>query len=551
MVSDLDYDLLIVNGRILDGTDNPWFRADVGIANGRIMSIGDLKGIDAELIIDAEGLFVCPGFIDMHSHSDFTLLVNPRAESKVRQGVTTEVIGNCGSSAAPVKGETARARLLSMMHKYGVEFSWSTFSEYLKTLEDRGAAVNVAALVGHGTVRRCVLGLESRPPTRDELDEMKALVAEAMEAGAFGMSSGLVYPPGRYASKEELIELCRVVAKYGGFYASHIRGERETIVEATAEAIEIGERAGVPVQISHHPAKIGGWGKSKDTLRLIEEARLRGVDVTCDLHPYVAGSTGLSALLPAWVQEGGAGKIIERLSDPKLRKRIIADMIEEPIPGPGPCGLVKRGMWDKIILCDCSRNRDLIGKNFEEIAKIRGKDPFEAYFDLVIEEEASGKVVGFYYNEEDIRRVLLHPTSMIGSDGYAFAPYGVLGVGKNHPRSYGAFPMVFRKYVRGISRKELMYDEGARILTVEEAVRKMTSLPAQKLGLWDRGLIRLGCWADVVLFDLERIADRATYLEPYQYPEGIEYVIVNGEVVIEKGRHTGRLPGKVLKHNVE
>ncbi|MCS7366055.1 MAG: amidohydrolase family protein, partial [archaeon GB-1867-035] len=246
MVSDLDYDLLIVNGRILDGTDNPWFRADVGIANGRIMSIGDLKGIDAELIIDAEGLFVCPGFIDMHSHSDFTLLVNPRAESKVRQGVTTEVIGNCGSSAAPVKGETARARLLSMMHKYGVEFSWSTFSEYLKTLEDRGAAVNVAALVGHGTVRRCVLGLESRPPTRDELDEMKALVAEAMKAGAFGMSSGLVYPPGRYASKEELIELCRVVAKYGGFYASHIRGERETIVEATAEAIEIGERAGVP-----------------------------------------------------------------------------------------------------------------------------------------------------------------------------------------------------------------------------------------------------------------------------------------------------------------
>lgn len=437
---------MIVNGRVLDGTGSPWFKADVGVVNGRIVYVGELENVDAELIIDAEGLFVCPGFIDVHSHSDFTLLVNPKAESKVRQGVTTEVIGNCGSSAAPVKGEVARDRLLSMTRRYGVEFSWSTFSEYLEVLEGVGVAVNVAALVGHGTVRRCVLGLESRFPTKDELDEMKALVAEAMEAGAFGMSSGLVYPPGRYASKEELIELCRVVAKYGGFYASHIRGERETIVEATAEAIEIGERAGVSVQISHHPAKIGGWGRSRDTLRLIEEARLRGVDVTCDLHPYIAGSTGLSALLPAWVQEGGVEKIIERLSDYELRRKIVLDMIEEPVPGPGPCGLVKRGLWDKIVLSYCRRNEDLIGKNFEEIAKIRGKDPFEAYFDLVVEEEALGMIVGFYYNEEDIRRVLLHPTSMIGSDGYAFAPYGVLGRGRNHPRSYGAFPMVFRKY---------------------------------------------------------------------------------------------------------
>ena len=544
----MTYDIVIKKGLIVDGSGRPSFKADLAVKGGRIAKIDEAIDVKANKIINAEGLAVCPGFIDIHTHSDFVLLVNPKAESKVRQGVTTEVVGNCGGSAAPAKG-AALERAKRIMNGYGIDrVEWTSFSDYLNLLEGKGIAINVVALVGHGTVRQCVLGMENRPPTERELQEMKALVAEAMEAGAFGMSSGLVYPPGRYASTEELIELCKVVASYGGIYASHIRGERETIVEAVKEAIEIGRRSGVSVQISHHPAKIGGWGKSKETLRLIEEAREEGIDVNCDMHPYIAGSTGLSALLPPWVQEGGPEKIVQRLKNEELRKKIRQDMIEEKIPGPGPCGLVKRGMWDKLMLADCEKNKDLIGLDFEEIARRRGKDPFEAYFDLLVEEEARGMVVGFYYNEEDIRRVLLHPTSMIGSDGYALAPYGPLGKGKMHPRSYGTFPMVFRKYVRGESRKELIYDDGAKLLTLEKAVMKMTSVTAKKLGLKDRGLLKEGMRADIVILDPKRVADKATYLDPYQYPEGIEYVIVNGELVIDAGEHTGSLPGMVLRH---
>jgi len=539
---------VIKEGLIVDGSGRPGFKADLAVKGGRIAKIDEVIDVEADRIINAEGLAVCPGFIDIHTHSDFVLLVNPKAESKVRQGVTTEVVGNCGGSAAPARG-AALERAKRIMSGYGIDgVEWTSFSDYLNLLERKGIAINVVALVGHGTVRQCALGMENRPPTERELQEMKSLVAEAMEAGAFGMSSGLVYPPGRYASIEELIELCKVVASYGGIYASHIRGERETIVEAVKEAIEIGRRSGVSVQISHHPAKIGGWGKSKETLRLIEEAREEGIDVNCDMHPYIAGSTGLSALLPPWVQEGGPEKIVQRLKNEELRKKIRQDMIEEKIPGPGPCGLVKRGMWDKLMLADCEKNKGLIGLNFEEIARRRGKDPFEAYFDLLVEEEARGMVVGFYYNEEDIRRVLLHPTSMIGSDGYALAPYGPLGKGKMHPRSYGTFPMVFRKYVRGESRKELIYDDGAKLLTLEKAVMKMTSVTAKKLGLKDRGLLKEGMRADIVILDPKRVADKATYLDPYQYPEGIEYVIVNGELVIDEREHTGSLPGMVLRH---
>ena len=544
----MTYDIVIKEGLIVDGSGRPGFKADLAVKGGRIAKIDEVIDVEADRIINAEGLAVCPGFIDIHTHSDFVLLVNPKAESKVRQGVTTEVVGNCGGSAAPARG-AALERAKRIMSGYGIDgVEWTSFSDYLNLLERKGIAINVVALVGHGTVRQCALGMENRPPTERELQEMKSLVAEAMEAGAFGMSSGLVYPPGRYASIEELIELCKVVASYGGIYASHIRGERETIVEAVKEAIEIGRRSGVSVQISHHPAKIGGWGKSKETLRLIEEAREEGIDVNCDMHPYIAGSTGLSALLPPWVQEGGPEKIVQRLKNEELRKKIRQDMIEEKIPGPGPCGLVKRGMWDKLMLADCEKNKGLIGLNFEEIARRRGKDPFEAYFDLLVEEEARGMVVGFYYNEEDIRRVLLHPTSMIGSDGYALAPYGPLGKGKMHPRSYGTFPMVFRKYVRGESRKELIYDDGAKLLTLEKAVMKMTSVTAKKLGLKDRGLLKEGMRADIVILDPKRVADKATYLDPYQYPEGIEYVIVNGELVIDEREHTGSLPGMVLRH---
>ncbi|RLE50937.1 MAG: D-aminoacylase [Candidatus Methanomethylicota archaeon] len=544
----MNFDIIIRDGVIVDGTGNPWFKADVGIRDGKIIAVGKLKSCSADEVIYAGELIVCPGFIDVHSHSDFTLLVNPKAESKIRQGVTTEVIGNCGFSAAPITSEHARNWVSKRLSRYGLKPTWSTFSEYLEALDKVGLSINVASLVGHSTIRMCVMDFEAREPSRDELSEMKSLVAEAMEAGAFGMSTGLVYPPGRYAKTNEIIELCKVVAKYGGVYASHIRGERETIVEAVLEAIRIGEESGVSVQISHHPAKIGGWGKSRETLKLIDEARSRGVDVTCDLHPYIAGSTGLSSILPPWAQEGGPRKIMERIKDPQTREEIKKDMIEEPIPGPGPCGLVKRGMWDKLFLVDCKRNKKYIGMSFAEIAAQMGVDPFTAYFNLIVEEEASGSILGFYYNEDDIRRVLLHPSSMIGSDGYALAPYGVLGQGRMHPRSYGTFPMVIRKYVKGASRSDLMYDEGIKILSLEEAIRKMTSLPAQKFGLLNRGIIRPGFWADIVIFSLKEISDTGTYLKPYQYPVGIKYVIVNGEIVIIEGEHTGKNAGRVLRH---
>ena len=528
---------------MVDGSGRPSYRADVGVKDGRIVRVGSIDNEDSELV-DASGRVVAPGFIDMHSHSDFVLLVNPRAESKVRQGVTTEVIGNCGGSAAPMTG-LAREMRERRRSPYGIDVDWETFDDYLRRLEE-GVAVNVAALVGHGTVRRCVMDLEERAPSQGEVEEMKRLVEESMRDGAFGLSSGLVYPPGRYADTDELVELCSVVGRYWGFYASHIRGERETMIEALGEAIEIGERAGVAVQVSHHPAKIGAWGRSPETLAMMEEAASRGVDVSCDMHPYIGGSTGLSALLPPWAQAGGPDRVTERLKVPEDRERMRLDMIEEKVPGPGPCGLVKRGMWEKIVISSYPEDWP-IGRTLADIASERGVDPFTAYFDLLEASGAAGGVVGFYYNEEDIRNVLRHPRSMIGSDGYALAPYGVLGSGRNHPRSYGTFPMVFRKYVRGASRPELMYDEAAKVVSLEEAVMKMTSAPASRLRLGDRGLIRAGCWADIVVFDPDAIADTATYIDPYRYPVGVEHVFVNGVQVIRDGEHTGALPGKTLR----
>jgi len=541
------YDLIVHGGLVVDGSGRPAFKADIGIVDGRIAEVGVLNPSDASEVVDASGLAVAPGFIDMHSHSDFVLLVNPRAESKIRQGVTTEVVGNCGGSAAPARGP-AREAAERAARLYGVEVDWDSFDSYLKRLE-RGVAVNVAALVGHGTVRQCVVDMEERAPTGGELEEMRGLVAEAMEAGAFGLSSGLVYPPGRYADTAELVELCRVVARYGGIYASHIRGERETLIEAVREALRIGEEAGVPVQVSHHPAKIGAWGRSPETLAMMDEAAERGLDVTCDLHPYVAGSTGLSALLPPWAQEGGPRRIVERLRSPETRKQIRIDMVEEKVPGPGPCGLVKRGMWDQIIISSYPEE-GVVGRTIAEIAEARGADPFDAYFNLLLESGAEGGVVGFYYNEEDIRHVLRHPRSMIGSDGYALAPYGALGRGRMHPRSYGTFPMIFRKYVRGESRPDLWHDAGEKVLSLEEAVRKMTSMPARKLGLKDRGLLQRGMWADIVVLDPDTVADTATYLDPYRYPAGVRHVLVNGVPVIRKGEHTGALPGRPLRHGV-
>jgi N-acyl-D-amino-acid deacylase len=538
-------DLGIINGILVDGSGNKRLKKDVGVENGRIHSIGHIKPDEVQNLIDAEGFVVSPGFFDMHSHSDAPLLVNPLAESKVRQGVTTEVTGNCGSSIAPLT-DLARDEAQERLRPYGLDASWSSFGEYLDIL-DKGVALNVVAFVGHGAVRQCAMDLEERAPTTGELEEMKTHVRQAMQEGAFGMTSGLVYPPGRYADSLELIELCKVVAEFNGVYASHIRGERETMIQAVKEAIYIGKESGVSLHISHHPAKIGAWETSSETLSLMEETSAQGIDVMCDLHPYIAGATGLTAILPPWAQAGGSKKILERMRNQKIRARMKKDMIEDKVPGPGHSGLVKRGMWDKIVIPMYPEDWP-IGRTIAEIAKEKDQDPFDAYFDLVEGSGGQGGIIGFYYNERDIRNVLLSPRSVIGSDGSALAPYGVLGRGKNHPRSYGTFPMIFRKYVRGESRPDLAYDEGKRILSLEEAVRKMTSAPAEKLGINDRGLIRENYWADLVIFNLEEITDTATYLEPYQYPKGIEHLFVNGKQVINAGEHTKALPGKVLRH---
>jgi N-acyl-D-amino-acid deacylase len=542
------YEIAILNGIIVDGSGNPWFKANIAIEDGRISAISRHEYFNAERVIDASGLIVAPGFIDIHSHSDVTLLVDPLAESKVMQGVTLEVVGNCGSSAAPVIGDFAVKRMRRRLAEYNLNLEWSSVGEYLSFMERRGVSVNVAMLVGHGQIRSCVMGFEAREPTLSELEEMKLLLRDSLEDGAFGMSSGLVYAPGRFAKTDELVELCRVVAEYNGLYATHIRGERETIIEAVSEALYIAEKSGVRLQLSHHPPKIGAYGKSVETLKMIEDARGRGLDVACDFHPYTAGSTSLSALLPAWAQEGGFEKIIERLRDPVTRVKIREDMIREPIPGPGPCGLVKRGLWNMIFLSECNVNKDLIGKSFDEIARLRGKDPFEAYFDILLEENLSGSIIGFYYDENDIRNVAVSPYSMVGSDGYALAPRGVLVREGGHPRSYSTFPMVIRKYVRGESRSELLYDRGDKIMSLETAIMKMTSLPASRLNIHDRGLIRVGFQADICIFDYNRISDLSTYYNPQVFPVGVEYVIVNGVIVVDRGRHTGAKPGKVLRH---
>jgi len=544
----LVHDLLIKNGFVIDGAGNPWFKADIAVSEGRIVGVGEIGIKGADTIMDAKGLIVSPGFIDIHSHSDLSLLINPLAESKVRQGVTTEVVGNCGGSPAPTKTET----LDLLKEDWGLEakevdWNWSTFAEYLGEMERRGVALNVVSLVGHGTVRIAVLGVENRSPTVEELEEMKMLVAESMEAGAFGMSTGLVYLPGCYANTSELIELCKVVAEYRGLYASHIRGERETIVEALKEAIEIGEKAGLRVQVSHNCPKWGGSNKLPEMFRIYGEARVRGVDVTMDNDAHTDFAVELGSILPQWAQAGGHEKVIERLSDPETRERIKKEIVKDKYPGPGYCGLVKHGRWDRIFLLHCEENKDLLGKSFEEIARIkRERDPFNAYFDLLIEEGGASALFN-YIREDDIRTVLKFSLMMVSTDGSAYAPYGPLGkIDGYSPCSYSEYPYILERYVRE-----------ERIITLQEAVRKMTSFPAQKLGLRGRGLIREGMWADIVVFNLNKIRDRATCRYPYtfplpnyphKYPEGIDYVLVNGQVVVEKGEHKGILPGKVLRH---
>jgi N-acyl-D-amino-acid deacylase len=526
-------DVILKGGSVVSGAGNPWYKADIGIKDGRIARIGMIME-EGDKVINADKLFVCPGFIDIHSHSDFSLLINPLAESKIRQGVTTEVIGNCGNSAAPLNDDVKDnlRKSNSLVIEAGIDLNWITMGDYFNRLRYQGVALNVAALVGHGTIRANVMGFEKRPPRKSEMEDMKAMTKRAMEDGAFGLSSGLIYPPSCYASTNELTELSRVVTKFGGIYTSHIRGEGETLLDSVKEAITIGSEALIPVEISHH--KIMGkanWGLVNESLQMIKDARDKGVDVTCDAYPYVASSFSLRAMLPPWAHQGGVDKLVNRLKNSEDHMRMERDMLNSLPDWSSPLSVAD---WENTIITGCRSHEEYEGRNIAEIAKESEVTPFKLTFDLLVD-DPSISVVRFSMNEEDVQTVMRSPYMMVGTDGYSLAPYGVLGKGKPHPRSYGTYPRILGRYVRE-----------KHTITFEEAVRKMSSLPALKVGLKRRGLILPGMFADIILVDRKKVLDNATFSEPHQYPEGIEYVLVNGKVIIERGKHTGTLVGEVL-----
>jgi N-acyl-D-aspartate/D-glutamate deacylase len=524
-------DLKIEGAQVIDGTGRAGARADVGIKDDRITAIGDLHREPAGSNLHASGKVVAPGFIDMHSHSDWRLWENRRAESKVRQGVTTEVVGNCGFSPAPVSDEfLADLRGFALHVPAGMDFRWRSVGDYLKAFDASGTALNVVQLIGHGTLRVAAMGFARRSPTAAELGRMQTLLADGIEDGAWGLSTGLIYAPGSYATTEEIVALATVAGRHRGFYASHIRGEGATLLDAVQEAIHVGREGDLPVQISH--VKAAGrpnWGKVADALALIDAARDEGLDVMADVYPYTASSTMLRALLPDWALEGGIDAMLERLTDPDVRARIRRD-VEAPATGQS---LLDRIGWENVMVSSCTRRKDAEGKRISEIAASRGMDALDAALELIVAEGGRGSMILFQLDERDLRRALVHDAVMIGSDGSALAPDPAAG--KPHPRSYGTFPRVLGEYARE-----------ERVLTLPQAIHKMTALPARRLGLKDRGVVAVGARADLVVFDARRVADRATYQEPHQYPSGIEHVLVNGSFVIKDGAHTGSLPGRLL-----
>ncbi|MFW9915556.1 MAG: amidohydrolase family protein [Candidatus Thorarchaeota archaeon] len=538
------FDILIKNGKILDGTGNPWYSGDLALFEGKIRAIGKLVDVTSHRTIDAKGLIVSPGFIDVHNHSDETTLVYRQMENAIMQGITTMVAGNCGMGLAPIKPEIrehVQKRLsLGLPPEVQLKITWETFDEYLREEEKEGLGVNVAHLVGHGPIRASAMGLDDREPSIDELDTMKELTHEAMQAGAYGLSTGLIYPPGIFAKTEEIIELAKVVARYGGIYASHIRGEAKTLLKAVEEAIMIGEKAGLPVQISHHKASSKRmWGKSTETLQMIEDARKRGIEVTVDQYPFRAGATTLSILLPPWSHDGGPEQLLKRLRDTEERLKMQKD-IEEGLLGWENLAITVG--WENIYVTHVltEKNKIAEGKNILEIMELRNDaDVFTTLFNLLLEEQASVSMVIFEMAENDIVQIMQSEITMISTDSGACSISGPFSRGKPHPRYYGTYPRILGKYVR---------DQQA--LRLEEAIRKMTSFPAQKFGLIDRGILRPGVHADITIFDPETIRNKATYQDPHQFPEGIHYVIVNGRIAVDNGDYTGVLAGKTLRKGV-
>ncbi|HKD04476.1 MAG TPA: D-aminoacylase [Bryobacteraceae bacterium] len=528
------YDVIIRNGHVIDGTGSPWYAADVAVTNGHIVAIGKFDGASAKKAIDAKGMTVAPGFIDMLGQSEMSMLVNPHLPSKIYQGITTEITGE-GSSAAPLTDELRKTDRAGFEH-YGIDPSWSTFREFFARLEKQGMGINLASYVGATQVRRAVIGDGDRAPTASELERMKELVRAAMRDGAVGLSTSLQYAPAPYASTEELIALAAESAKLGAIYATHMRSEGDAIIPALDEAIRIGREAHTPVEIWHlKAAGRQNWGRMPEIVAHIDAARRAGVEVGADTYAYPAWFNSFSAFIPPWAHDGGDAKLIARLKDPATRARIRKDM-ETPsttwdnewneIPGA-----------EAILICVVQNPKllSLQGKTIAEIARMRKKDALDTIFDLLIEDNAATEVAVFGMSEPDVRLALQQPWTSVCNDSQGTATDGLLGKEHPHPRAYGTFPRILRKYVR---------EDGA--LTLPDAIRKFSALPAGRLRLADRGTIKKGMWADIVVFDPETITDEATFEKPNQLSVGMRFVLVNGVPVIEEGKMTNTLPGKVV-----
>ncbi|MXX03107.1 MAG: D-aminoacylase [Gemmatimonadetes bacterium] len=523
------YDVIIRGGQVIDGTGAAPVVADIAIEGDRIVQIGPVQG-SSRNTIDATGKIVCPGFIDIHSHTDLSLLVDPRAESKIRQGVTTEVAGQDGSSLAPLTDARLRSMQDGYGRRYGVDIGWTDFTGLFNTLEQQGIGLNFISLAGQGTIRGYVVGYENVPASARQVDAMKDLVDQAMSEGAWGLSSGLEYTPGSFADEDEISELGRVAAGYSRFYATHMRNEDDFLVEAVREAISTARKAEIALQIAHFKAS-GRRNRDKVAVcfDMIEQAIGEGMDITLDRYPYIAYATTLQNLFPTRFRAGGAEAFVNRLQSPDVlpaMRRAAVDKVD------------MLGDWSAVMITSVGRaeNQDYVGRRVSEIVARSGQDPFEFVRELLIAENGSVGMVGFGMSEEEITSVLTHPLVMVASDGGAAAVSGPLSETTPHPRYYGTFPRVLGKYCR---------DEG--LFDLPTAVHKMTGQPAQRLGLADRGRIDVGLVADLVVFDPDTVIDRADFMNPHQYAQGIESVLVNGAVVIDGGEHTGALPGKVLR----
>jgi len=528
------YDVVVRNGHIVDGTGSPWYAGDIGIRAGKIAAIGHLEGAPARRSIDAHGMVVAPGFIDMLGQSELTILVDPRLPSKIFQGITTEITGE-GGSIAPLTDAIVKADHVTYEH-YGIKPTWRTLGEYFARLRKQGMGINLATYAGATQIRRAVLGDDNRAPSAAELERMKALVREEMRDGAMGVSTSLQYAPAPYAKTEELIALATEAAKAGGIYASHIRDEGNGIAGALDEAFRIGREANIPVEIWHlKAAGKSNWGRMPQIVAKIEEARKQGIDVAANTYAYTAWFNSFSAVIPPWAHDGGDRKLIERLKDPAMRARIRKEM-ESPggdwnnewqeVPGP-----------EAILLCAVQNPKlvPLQGKTIAEIAKLWNKDPIDTVFDILIEDEAFTEVAMFAMAEPDVTLALQQPWVSICNDSQGTSPEGSLGKEHPHPRAYGTFPHILRKYVREEKK-----------LTLEDAIRKFSALPAERMRIADRGVLKAGMWADLVVFDPESVRDLATFEQPNQLSDGMRFVLVNGVAVIEEGKMTGKLPGRVV-----